>query len=39
MFDAAKEAGVMLNVDSSGLITNYTEAMTELYNDLKDATD
>lgn len=39
MFDAAKDAGVMLNVDSSGLITNYTEAMTELYNDLKDATD
>jgi hypothetical protein len=34
LFDAAADAGVMLNIDENGLITNYTEAMTELYNEL-----
>ena len=31
---AAKEAGVELNIDENGFITNYTEAMTELYKEL-----
>ena len=31
---AAKEAGVTLSLDENGLITNYTEAMTKVYNQL-----
>ena len=34
MFKAASEAGVILTTDENGLITNYTEAMTKLYNEL-----
>ena len=32
--DAAKEAGVILTFDENGLISNYTEAMTEIYEEL-----
>ena len=32
--DAAKEAGVELNIDENGFISNYTQAMTELYKEL-----
>ena len=35
--DAAKEAGVTLTFDENGLISNYTEAMTEIYNELDKA--
>ena len=35
--DAAKEAGVTLTLDENGLISNYTEAMTEIYNELDSA--
>lgn len=35
--DAAKEAGVILTFDENGLISNYTEAMTEIHNDLESA--
>ena len=31
---AAKAAGVTLNIDENNLITNYTEAMTQLFNEL-----
>ena len=34
MFKAASDAGVILTTDENGLITNYTEAMTKLYNEL-----
>lgn len=34
MFKAASEAGVILATDENGLISNYTEVMTELYNEL-----
>lgn len=34
MFKAASDAGVILTTDGNGLITNYTEAMTKLYNEL-----
>ena len=34
MFKAASEAGVILTTDENGLISNYTEVMTELYNEL-----
>lgn len=34
MFKAASDAGVILTTDENGLITNYTEAMTELYEEL-----
>ena len=35
--NAAKEAGVTLTLDENGLISNYTEAMTEIYNELDSA--
>lgn len=35
--DAAKEAGVTLTFDENGLISNYTEAMTKIYNELDNA--
>lgn len=34
MFKAASDAGVILTTNENGLITNYTEAMTKLYNEL-----
>jgi hypothetical protein len=34
MFKAASKAGVILTTDENGLITNYTEAMTKLYEEL-----
>jgi chromosome segregation ATPase len=34
MAEAAKEAGVNLELDTDGLITNYTEAMTQVYKEL-----
>ena len=34
MFKAAADAGVILTTDENGLISNYTEVMTELYNEL-----
>lgn len=34
MFKAASEAGVILTTDENGLISNYTEVITELYNEL-----
>jgi hypothetical protein len=33
----AKEAGVIITFDEQGLISNYSEAMTEIYNDLDTA--
>lgn len=34
MFKAAADAGIILTTDENGLISNYTEVMTELYNEL-----
>jgi hypothetical protein len=34
---AADRAGVNIEIDENNLITNYTQAMTELYNQLDDA--
>ena len=32
--EMAKEAGVVLEIDENGLITNYTDAMSKIYNEL-----
>ena len=34
MAEAAKEAGINLELDTNGLITNYTEAMAKIYKEL-----
>ena len=34
LFKAASEAGLNLTIDENGLITNYTQEMTKLYNQL-----